>query len=641
MADGAVSQGTQMKMRGARMMEQGLGMTQGAGQSAQFQANTAQAAAQRGNEAAEIIRQRYYKKEFETVQSVHAEKQYQALRDAQAEYELATKIDMGPVNTLLSPAQATDRNVEMQNRVSATQEMADAGTQVNPEGVANQPNPMPQPSEAPAAVDGGVSIQEVLSYTLPDQRRIDISSPEGFLHQQQAMMKFGAVNTRIHTQMMDLASRYAGNPYMDKWQESIIDNITKHSNMTATGTGDGKDAASKMQEHQMNDARIESMKAETEGQQGLNLARQSATEQGADEFIMRAQSDPEFSGNVRPELLERARNNPDSLTPTMRAKLAAGLGAFKSDEEKEIAAANRSGLITLSATQRANPRNIHEAFANDRLKQQYYTQNTLEISAAEPERLRTSLKEEADRMGDLWAKGATAKKLRALGAEKNDLLAYVKGETTDTMQAVLDTHLATDPGLVDEANDRALAGRLYDVSGRQKETMDMMMASVTEFAEDPSQNKGEGFSPMQKELIYNNYPEWFMRTEYGRSANYTNPYIAQQEKKIRDKYAAEIDGPLARVLGPNPSRADQIAYDLGLPNAPPIQPVPKRTHKDSGSTFIPIGGGGTGSATLIDRAMNVGGFPSDPRGDLDNIAKIAERARVAAANRAARIAQSR
>lgn len=609
---GAVSVGTEMMEWGAQQMEEGWAMSAGAGQPANVQTSLMQAAQQRGAAAANAIRQRYFKKEFDLVQSVHAAKIYAEMEAAQAQHEFDTKVEMGAVQTIQSSAEAMQEDIDLTNMGSANVSQPNLGVNSNPPGVADTPVAHSEVAPPAPTSDGGVHTEQAYSYLLPDGRRIGIATQEGFMHQQQSTMRVGEAIKNGTIALKDLAAKYTGNPFFDKWMESIDDSVVQHSNMATTGSGDPAEAMKKYQQFQQRDADITASEDVHESRVFDQDTRQAIRDQGADEFIMRAQSDENFTGNVKSDLLERARNNPESLTPTMRAKLGVGLQSWKADAEKSIAAAKQSGMFKFTPQQLAVPENVPAFMANDRRRGQLYTQHRAEAAGAAGEIARGLVQD-----GD----PNIHKKLRDLGATEADIIEFREGVTSANMQeVVLPNYVESDPDLYRRANGRADVERLIEIMRNDPQGAGGMVSAEVEgfIARHPE------FTDKQVDKIRANDANYFIQITQGYDPGYTSAASRQADRQINERYSQRptvesVDGPLAPpVLGPSPSEQDVRAYNLGLPSAPTRPSFPRVTHA-------------TGSASLVERAMGGSGFTGPASvSDLDMIAREVATRKIAA-----------
>lgn len=226
-----VDKNTLLGMVGQQMQFSGLGKVFSAGQKGPQAAATAAAYNRMGAQAAENMRNRFYKKEWEQVHSTRLKPLIDQLQTLKAQYEAQSAIATRP----------TPRTIGLEEGAAIKQ----LDTDVQPGGAAADGKAQPTtvvPGQNPALSQGGVgtmAMEDKLSIVNPDTGMpVSLDSLEGFGAHQKLVDNFWRGYEQVNVQIMDVLAEYQGNPFVDHAAGTMIENVMKQAGHGVTGQMD-------------------------------------------------------------------------------------------------------------------------------------------------------------------------------------------------------------------------------------------------------------------------------------------------------------------------------------------------------------------------------------------------------------------
>ena len=276
-----------------------------------------QAAQVRGAKAAQAIRNRYYQKEFEQIQSAEFQPELDILNKTVQQGMDSLETGVASIDYPLSYQQANAQQREEQelNNASVPPQINKGG-----EGVADTVV-APSPSQALPANELMNSLEtrdELAFINLPEP--FAVSSPQGISHSKQVHGSMGQAYTQTMQKLMSIAAKYAGNPYAAKYSESLLEHLVKQSNVATTGTGDAQEAADLMQGREKKELEMDQLRGENE--EAAQAAQNAMASQNSYvELARNAVLSGDIPNTLSAKLVEKLRNG-DELTPLQAATVA-------------------------------------------------------------------------------------------------------------------------------------------------------------------------------------------------------------------------------------------------------------------------------------------------------------------------------
>lgn len=520
MANGAVSPGTQLQMQGAKRMEFGLAQITSAGQDPTTKQAAFQNAQQMGAMAAETIRQRFYKKEFEMVQQVHFQPVLDGMSADKAMLDNKLQTTTMAVQRFKSPQEQLTEEMEGAQVVKA--EMPQPPPVKTADGkaaaLALEPTPILNP-------EGGVHTEELLALIDPmDNKPVALSSARGISIMQDAHMEYGQSHTAALQQLMSIAAKYGGNSYMDRYAEGLMDSVIKQGNVATTGMTDPAKAQEWMEQRQQFETDQESAQIQQEGmgfEQDRQEGRLAADVQEAGAL---AQTDPKFASFLG-----------DTTDPH---QASAALQNYKSNLEKGLLQGRRAaqqGYTQIPAQMVSKPETwAAGTLHGDTVKRSYYTADVKDRAGTYGSEVRAKLfSDDSNVSSDM------ENLLRQHGASQQSIFTF-KGDPSSNldpaiepdMQTALESIVELDKGFTKQANANANIRRIEDIAAYQ----DDVSAEVEGRVESLLQAKGVAPGTYAYEMDMAKKFEHFYKNVYGIKVGYRSPATAQLMDTIQRKY---------------------------------------------------------------------------------------------------------
>jgi hypothetical protein len=321
-----------------------------AGASETVKAAYMQSASQKGALAADQIRQRYYKKEWEQIQATRItplRDQLQAAKDAREKTLMSTVM---PVPRTMQPGESAQMSSELGLDIPGAQTVVPGKKgkdgQVGASTVATGA-PQAAPNLAMQGETIGVTQHEDMLALMDPVSGVPVAlgGPRGKSIVQNADSMFWGEYSRVTSSMMDTLGEYVGNPYADSMAENLIAEVIKQGNIATTGQTDPHDAERHMMDRQEFEA-----DQEIKGQQIAEGKVQADT--GA--------AEREIGAREAGGLIGTSKRFDDSLGSKIIGKYQTGKPLTKNEQFQAAAAARHE-------------RGLQEKQILARAKQDYYT----------------------------------------------------------------------------------------------------------------------------------------------------------------------------------------------------------------------------------------------------------------------------
>ena len=580
-----------------------------------------QSGARAGADAAHAIRMRYFQKEFEQIQSLEVQPELDRLQAANAAMVAATKASVMPVPIIRSPEEIQQRQEAMGQ--GTTNITTIPGAPGGPDGKPGAPQVIEQPIAAPnlsmqGDTLGAVETKEQLAFINPETGTpIPIDSAAGIAHMQASHSAFGEVNASVQQSLMDIMARYAGNPFAAQYADSLMENLSKQSNLMTAGTSDPAKAQEWLEGRQKFDSDMETAELKQQEAQAENERAQgnrNALVQQARDSVMRGRA-PSGLGE---KLVEKIRNGGD-LTAQEEATVAAAQKMSQEAISKRAAAALKSGTGIKPGNVSRGEFWQGDLMTGDSPVAKEYKQNYTHSmdDSADQEVKAFRLKGEAELLEYFKANG--------IPVDEQDNYTG-QGEISDdgALMASLTADAAA-KGSRAKANGIAMVQILEKLEWEHSQagddevtaTVDRSLNEMESEIRRANENSPRPRSArsVQYEVDYwrRNRAHAFVRHNYGKAGTPEADEPLQIPTEYRDRplgtepLGAMAPEPEVEVpLGADATENELLARRLGLPAAPSIAPRPRISHGD------------TGSARLVDRAMV--GFGPASVSDLNMIA---------------------
>jgi len=235
------------QMQGAMQMERGLARMWSAGSSEGVKAAYQKSAQQKGAVAAENIRQRFYKKEFEQIMETQVKPLTDSLESAKDAYRVATQVTTMPIERHRSQQERIATSSELNPNIDGAQGPAGAPIPGAPTGGGEGASPPPvlgpdseiaasnQILAEPTDIEEKIAIRDPIS-----GQPVELSSARGIAIMQEAAGDFGSEFSKTNQSLMEVMSKYSGNPFASRYGEALVDNLAKQAGMMSSGQADPK-----------------------------------------------------------------------------------------------------------------------------------------------------------------------------------------------------------------------------------------------------------------------------------------------------------------------------------------------------------------------------------------------------------------
>lgn len=545
MANGVVDPGTALAMQGAIEQERGLARSWSAGANATVQAAYQQSAANKGALAADQIRQRYFKKEWEQIQDARINPLQTRLQSAKALREQTLMTTVMPVKGAalrpgLDPAMPNP-NSQLGIPAAPAEGAGD---------VTIQPPDQTQIMDEEGGIERALGSDE-LSYIDPvSGEPVPISSPRGVAIMQQADSDFWGEYSAVNTEMMDVLGDYSGNPFADQMAERLIDLTIKQGNVATTGQTDPMKAQAYMDQRQEFEANME-LKRQDVGAGKLALETQTAgLDVAARDAGRLASEDAAFRDLLGDKIFGKMQQG-TALTRREKLEAASAVRTHRALQEKGILQRAKSGVYTIPAVIANEPSNWQgHMMTRDPVFQTYYGQefatlanNTMgAIQNMDPVEMETTL--------------------RNAGAGDLEIARANEGLWNDPNLTAIVEKIANSSGAAVEANDRAMLRRLPELE-RQDPNMSGVIDSVLD--QQIAQMRAAGYDPDEERMRAERYIPFFEAT-YGRVA----PPTMDEFTTARVAHLLEGRRP------PTPQAIEGLGTPFRAPEQPtgPLAPTP-------------------------------------------------------------------
>jgi len=532
MADGrAVDLGTMFMMQGAMTLEEGLARLHGATASPAVQAQMMENARVKGAMAAENIRNRYFKKEFEQVLGARVNPLLAEQQNALNSYKEAMQTTVMPVKRVVNPEESQMLEEALQTppppvpkipgkeQVSVQEKMRP----VSETNVAMQPGMI-----------GAVEMKEELAIRDPASGEpVPISSPRGINIWQEAKNDYWAVNSRVNQELMTIMSEYQGNPYADSYARALMDNVIKQSNIATTGIADPMEAQATWDKRMEWEANQE-IKQQEISTNALNFEKREADlAVDVNDASRLLSTDPAFKDLVGDKIANKLMNN-KPLTRRESLEASSAVRTHRSLQEKMILQRAKQRVFTIPMTNVNNPQNWEADIQNDPVFDTYKNQAFNEVAAAALPKLRAEAEQDPE---------GFANRMRMKGIPEVDIQTFVVGGgATPALTDALKADLTKEQTQL--AYDTAYLRRLPELE-RQQPELTPVIDSVVESAISALKEKYPEMTPEQEDVYRQDRYRTFFDWSTGRpSPEFHDPITLQNvagamEAATRAKIQAE------------------------------------------------------------------------------------------------------
>lgn len=306
--------------------------------------------AQVGAEAAQNIRQRFYKKEWDQVKQLKIDPLIAQMQKAKAQYEYRTRRAIVPVPRTVTQEEGQARAMmspqPMETKVPGGEGQKDK-TEV-------QMVPGQNLAEAPGQY-GGTEIQDLMSIMDPATGQpVDFHSEMGQSINRRAVDDFWGAYGAISTQIMDVVSEYSGNPFADYAAGTMIEQVMKQAGQGVTGKSTPEEQELAWRERQKFDAGMEQHRAEMSK---AALAEEQAIGERAGEVqaaLALARTDERFAGYLKKSTLKKMEAG-KQLTPQEDWEVIAAEKAYVQRQRADMVMAAEQGRTRLPQVILAEP----------------------------------------------------------------------------------------------------------------------------------------------------------------------------------------------------------------------------------------------------------------------------------------------
>jgi hypothetical protein len=327
------------------MMHSGLGKVFSTFQTGQAKAETIRAYNRAGEEAAQNIRTKFYQEEWKQAKQARIDPLMSQLNELKSAFEANSTVAVRPI----------PRNVGLEEGEMIAQAGARPGAPVKTgEGktAAGPPEVPPNPALLQGQI-GAVEMIEAPSIINPMTGvPVASNSPEGYAIYQKMVDDFWGQYGRLTTEMINITSEYAGNPFADNALGNVIEKVMNQAGQGVTGRADPIEQAQHWEDRRKADAEIEASQLAAEGSRfelDQKRAQQDALTQAARADVADPRSRPWYGDKLATKMESGA-----SLTKKEKATVAGIYGVIRQREMEDRRAAQQQGLTRI-------PRSIFES----------------------------------------------------------------------------------------------------------------------------------------------------------------------------------------------------------------------------------------------------------------------------------------
>jgi hypothetical protein len=475
-----------------------------AGASETVKAAYMQSASQKGALAADQIRQRYYKKEWEQIQStrigplrerleaakalraqtlmstVMPVKSVKSIAEAGAEYT-AAGLDTPPQQTVVPGKKGKDGQVAASTVVEGA-----------PQAAPNQ--------AAQGEIMGAISVEEKLAINDPvSGTPIPIDTPRARSIIENADSAFWGEYSSVTSDMMDTLGEYVGNPYADGMADNLMQQVIKQGNIATTGQTDAGAAEDWMMKRKKWEADQEAS-SQTLQQGQFNLeSNQAGLEVGARDAGSLLGSDEGFRDFLKPSIVAKM----DSGTKLTRKELMEASGSaehWRKLEQLQIKRAADSQVFKVPTEIMDIPQNWQSfMMTNDKAYGVYYGNAFADLANKQIGNLREMEPEDREKI------------LRAFGASEIDVRKADANLWKDPNLTLIVKAITESSGAAQKANDAAYIRRLPEVEAndRSGDTARQIDATLDQFIE---QARESGYEVDAERIRAERYVPFFEAT---------------------------------------------------------------------------------------------------------------------------------
>ena len=632
---GPVSGATMAQMQGTMQMERGFARMWSAGSSDSVKAAYQKSAERKGAIAAENIRQRFYKKEFEQILETQIKPLTDKLTSARDAYGENTATTVMPIEHQKSQAERVEASGQLNPNTQG--ELGPIGTPLP--GAAPGGDPGAQQAGMVAPPDAQIEaanqilaeptdIAEKISIRDPvTGGPVELSSARGIAIMGEHAQTFGTAFRTTNMELMEVMSKYSGNPFASRYAESLVDNLAKQAGLNSSGLSDptkqqewweGRQEAEQKafaaqtandqaaQQSELNDQQgLLNDQRLAEGEDNAQLREQGEADRQAARRVTATQArNSAASGDLDDYLgadLRGAIAGGDELNDAQNDELIASQNAFESDLQKQI---NREkskvgfgfGRQDLRHLEN-NPGAITEILVNGGwgkgVGSNAYKQEYSAIIADEASNIGKDLKDQynASRTSGDGSGQRIARKLMDNGASQMAAEAWlesgmVTGEVSDAIEKIASGQTSRE-----EANYRAALSTLPGLAAKQPQLKELINSTIDNYIND--QEGDNPFSLEQKELMRISPYATYMEIANDKSDPVDRNILAGRSRYLSPKIRREVIAHKAKWSEIN--RVEQQADDTRARIA--SRPVP-------GSKFKPV------VADTEDKSDTIGASPS-------------------------------
>ncbi len=558
---GPVSPGTALRARGAQGMERAMGRMFSVGSDPATKAAYMQTSERRGQEAAQQIRMRYFKQEFEQILDLEVKPETDRLQEYFAGMSGRLQTSVMPVPYAKSPEEVAQRQDAVGMTEQSTEVIPGATTA---EGKPGAPTLISRETPSQNAgfqgdALGVVEVKEQLAFMI-DGKPVPVDSAEGIAYMQSEHSQMGLLNREVQTTIMDKLAKYAGNPYAAQYMDSMTAQLSKQAGQTATGLADPAEAVKFMEDRQTFDEKIETdnlAQRETELQNQRAMGNRAALVETARELVMRGRTPTGLSE----KLAEKLRNG-DELTELQAATVAQA-------QKLHIEQVNKNAANALKSGTGIKPMNEHNtefwhgdlATGNSPTSQEYRQEysHSMDDSSAQEERKFLTLGEKGtDRAARQKAQ------FNKWGIDPDEQANYwTTGEITEGIKAGLDADAAA--------------------GGSRQKAQGIAMVKVLAKLEHENSRQGSGEITRQVDAVLDR-----KEAEYWDRNNSLDRPFSNRSVQAKIDYMRKHRGHtfVQETLGVNLTRPEEGSFPVEYREAP-LGVAPAMIDGEAGGGLIP------------------------------------------------------
>jgi hypothetical protein len=582
--------------------------------------------------AAQNIRNRYFKKEWEQIQEIEVQQHLDRLSAAEDTRRNTLLTTTMPVKRMVSPEEQSSRGLG----IAAEQHAAGHGQVQSIPGAPgrdgkptqstiDQPPP-PPPNTMGDQEIGAVEAEDMLALMDPvSGTPIAVSSDRGISLIKNANSAYWGTYGEVMQNMMSIGVKYAGNPYADKFMSEVLGQVEKQASMSATGQTDPQAAQEWMEGRQQWEAE-QSIRNQNVDRGRLALETNEADLQVAVRDADRlAGTDAAFRDLVGDKIVGKFESG-EQLTRSESLEASSAVAKHRSLQEKAILQRVNQRVFTISTANLPNPSNwLPEMSTGDPTFKLYYNQAFQEAVANKLPEFRDMDPEFA------------GEKLLALGANPTEVQLFMAGGGAGpTVIEAIQTELSQ-TGEVQKAYDQAFLRRLPQLEKQQPELAGLIDQSIEQTIQEM---RNLGYNPNEELLRTDRYRTFFESTYQRRAPDYHDPDTFYRLARTKDRQVAEADDRRREAEARETALLEKQAalHSLGVypeggttrptgPLAKPAPPVEVQAPAQPAATETTT----TGESSEWDRVYGPGATPSEllvkgALGAVQGVARFSRRA---------------